>query len=154
MTEGDPAGPPQQTRGSYQPLTHLPAPPLAEISPEHQEMVPVGRAEITQFAKEVRALKDPMASTQEWTFLWAGAGLAGLITLIAAAFDHASAAPIAIYAAITFIGGFLAIYLNWFGDQVKQTTDTRADDIAARLGQLNERAPTTVAKQESREQAP
>ena len=125
---------------------YLPASRLAPIAAEHDEAVPVRRAEIEHFAERVRKLKNPIESASAWAFTWLGLGVAAsfsLLALLGVKGQHIKQAVLISHGAAIFIGFFLAAFCGWMNHRLRGDAEDRNETVACEIEKLNERAPST-----------
>jgi hypothetical protein len=127
---------------------YLPASRLAPIAAEHDEAVPVRRAEIERFAERVRELKNPIEAASAWAFTWLGLGIAAALSLLAmlgVQGQHVKQPVIWAHAAAIFIGFFLAAFCGWLDHRLRGDGSDNNESVACEIEKLNERAPSAPA---------
>jgi hypothetical protein len=124
---------------------YLPPSRLAPIAAEHDEAVPVRRAEIAHFAERVRELGNPIESASAWAFTWLGLGIAAIFSLLAmlgVQGQHIKQPVIWAHVAAIVIGLFLAAFCGWLSRRLRKDEDTKNEVVACEIEKLNERAPS------------
>lgn len=131
---------------------YLPPSRLAPIAAEHDEAVPVRRAEIEHFAERVRELGNPIESAGAWAFTWLGLGVAASISLLAilgVKGQHIKQPVIWAHVAAIVIGLFLAAFCGWLNRRLRSDEGDRNETVACEIEKLNERAPSATPLESS-----
>lgn len=119
---------------------------IAFIGEEAEEMVPIRRSEIRDFAEEVVwVVQNPIDAASAWSYAWFGVGVTAtfsLVALLAVEGGGIAAGVIAGHGAAIVVGFFLAGLLHWIDKKERADRLDRAERLSKRISAIDQRAPT------------
>jgi hypothetical protein len=141
--------------GVRQERMYHPGAPIALISEQEQEMVPVGRAEVRQFAAEVLTVaRNPLENLSAWTIgSWSIAATAALslVVLYGTKSSTVKAAGWVLDAHWIAVIAFLGIggVCRWMDSKLRADRVDQCRELSDRIKAVDKRAPVVAPAVES-----
>lgn len=128
---------------SEQPTYSMTAPTLHVIAPEHEQMVPVRRAELRELAEQLMNLRNPVQSAAAWAFTWLGIGFGTGVALALALQTDGTKISVGMKAtliALVCLSAFLTLYMFWLDRKLRQSEKSDARRLSQRINEWDRRA--------------